>query len=448
MPRLYDCVSFFNELDLLEMRLVELSPVVDRFVIVEATKTHSGQDKPLYYAENSRRFLPWCEKIIHIVVGDMPEGDGRAADRRREMHQRNCILRGLMDAPDDALVLISDCDELPRLTHLPNAIPDGCIAAYDQTLYYYNFNTRATNLRWRGTRAANIADVRALSPHVIRYGLGTPDAHYPRHAVLENAGWHFSYFGGVEKIQQKKQAFLHQELVNDIELDAGVIAARISAGVDVWGRGEQKFTIGPADDLPDAVLAQLDKFSQYFAPGWQPTYHEDWYDGGQAVFMARLAQQVPEGAIVEIGAWEGRSTAILAQKVAPKELHVVDHWKGNIDEGEDHPAAQAARERDVFVSFAENMGKLTAGNYTTTRCGWQEWIERWSDPIAFLHLDAAHDRASVRDCLEAVKPFLVPGAVLCGDDSYSTEVFAGVRDVFPTVVEFGKRLWVVQYGND
>lgn len=45
---IYDCFSFFNELDLLEIRLNVLKDVVDRFVLVEAGETHAGKPKPFY----------------------------------------------------------------------------------------------------------------------------------------------------------------------------------------------------------------------------------------------------------------------------------------------------------------------------------------------------------------------------------------------------------------
>ena len=53
---IYDCFTAFNELELLEIRLHELSPVVDRFVLVEATRTHSNLPKPLYFRDNWSRF--------------------------------------------------------------------------------------------------------------------------------------------------------------------------------------------------------------------------------------------------------------------------------------------------------------------------------------------------------------------------------------------------------
>jgi len=65
---IYDCFSFFNELDLLEIRLHELDPVVDKFVLVEASKTFQGKDKPLFYDENKERYKEFSEKIIHVVV--------------------------------------------------------------------------------------------------------------------------------------------------------------------------------------------------------------------------------------------------------------------------------------------------------------------------------------------------------------------------------------------
>lgn len=46
--KVYDCFTFFNELNLWEIRLSELNDVVDYFVIVEATKT---------FNENQKKFI-------------------------------------------------------------------------------------------------------------------------------------------------------------------------------------------------------------------------------------------------------------------------------------------------------------------------------------------------------------------------------------------------------
>ena len=85
---IYDCFTFFNEFDLLEIRLNELDSVVDKFVLVEATKTFSGKDKPLYFNENKNKFNKFLNKIIHVIVDEYPNLNG---DWVIENHQRNEI---------------------------------------------------------------------------------------------------------------------------------------------------------------------------------------------------------------------------------------------------------------------------------------------------------------------------------------------------------------------
>ena len=70
---IFDCFSFFNELDILEIRLNVLASVVDKFVLVEAVRRHSGEPKELFFEKNKQRFSPFLDKIIHVVVDDEPE---------------------------------------------------------------------------------------------------------------------------------------------------------------------------------------------------------------------------------------------------------------------------------------------------------------------------------------------------------------------------------------
>lgn len=108
---IYDCFTFFNELELLELRLHELAGVVDKFVLVEATQTHTNRPKPLHYQENRARFGAFHGQIIHVVVEDLPVS---ADPWVPENFQRNCIARGLTACRPDDFVLVSDLDEIPR----------------------------------------------------------------------------------------------------------------------------------------------------------------------------------------------------------------------------------------------------------------------------------------------------------------------------------------------
>ncbi len=435
--------------------------MVDRFVLVEATRTHKGDPKPLYYAENRQRYADYNDKIIHIVYGDMPDGDSQAAIWRREIGQRQAIARGLNDVPDDAVVMVSDLDEIPRrevVRYLASGLPDDLIATFDQTLYYGFVNKYCTNMRWSGTRATVASNVRVLTPDGVRWETLKPRSHeYPRHGRIENAGWHLSYFGDAAHIQQKMTSFLHQELVNEENTNLETIERRRLGTDDLWGRSEQQFAFGPASDLPWAMRCDPVKYAQYFHPDWAPSFREDWYGAEQLAVVGHLAQSAPhEGAIVEIGCWEGRSAVCIAQSVAPRTLIAVDHWRGNEDElaakGGDGAqpfvdfGVEAARERDIEATFVRNMEMLTPHNVCVEEKDWREWVNEHPDlPIAFLHLDAAHDYDSVRDCLDAVKPYLIPNAVLCGDDYYGDGVHRAVNDALGAgVQDIGGRLWVWQ----
>ena len=67
---IYDCFTFFNELDILEIRLNTLYDTVDYFVIAEANKTHTGKEKDYVFEKNQARFSNFLDKIIYIKVDD------------------------------------------------------------------------------------------------------------------------------------------------------------------------------------------------------------------------------------------------------------------------------------------------------------------------------------------------------------------------------------------
>jgi beta-1,4-mannosyl-glycoprotein beta-1,4-N-acetylglucosaminyltransferase len=107
----YDCFLFFNELDILEMRLNILSDVVDKFVFVEADRTFSNMKKPLLFEENQTRRSKFLDKIIHIKITDYPEYKDAW---NMEYYQRNKIIDGICCCDLNDIILVSDIDETPN----------------------------------------------------------------------------------------------------------------------------------------------------------------------------------------------------------------------------------------------------------------------------------------------------------------------------------------------
>lgn len=218
---MYDCISFFNELKLLEIRLHELDPVVDFFVISEATATHRGNPKPLYFKENDKLFKPWLHKIRYIIVefpGDLEAqcnaglykedihvhrvSEGLSLDRARERYQRNEVMNGLTDCQDSDTILLCDLDEIPCAKSLEGYHQSHGIRTLNMSSFYYYLNTKVGE--WN--RPAKILPYYMLkqsTPSRIRES-ETP-------SLEGSTGWHYSYMGGAEQVVYKIKSFAHPE---------------------------------------------------------------------------------------------------------------------------------------------------------------------------------------------------------------------------------------------
>lgn len=242
-----DAFLFFNEFDLLDLRLRELAGVVDRFVLVEATRTHSYQPKPLHFADHADRFSDY--PITHVMVDDLP---AHATPMEREIHQRNAIVRGLVDASDDDLVLLSDVDEIPRASAIPTTCHMGQCYTFEQDLYYYTMRHRVRG-RWFGTRLVRVDALRAWTPQTVRHAGGER---------VRGSGWHFSYLGGVEAIQSKLAAFSHQEYNRTQFTDAQAISERVMAGRDLFDRNAVRIDrVEGIDHLPETVKRNPERYA-------------------------------------------------------------------------------------------------------------------------------------------------------------------------------------------
>jgi beta-1,4-mannosyl-glycoprotein beta-1,4-N-acetylglucosaminyltransferase len=248
VPRVFDCFTFFNELDVLEIRLAELDPLVDFFVLVEATRTFTGKPKPLYYADNRQRYERYTHKIIHVVVDDLPLD--APTHWIRESYQRDCIIRGLAQARPDDRILISDCDEIPKPDILRRALSyrglSHRIVAFWCENYIYRLNLRNDDHDHRlGPRLLTMSSLR--SPQKIReMQFRFSKRNYLRPfvgpvvsyrilrrlrtllwpTILWNGSWHFTHMGDVATVNLKIVSDSHAD--EHTEMTEAEFNARLS----------------------------------------------------------------------------------------------------------------------------------------------------------------------------------------------------------------------------
>ena len=269
--KVFDCFTFFNELDLLEFRLEYLNNHVDYFIICESNKTFSGNSKPYNLQENMARFSKWKNKIIYLSIEQSTEGlsfeDVKTYTPTNgpwmlESQQRYALSYANTMISDDDLVMLGDIDEIPDpkvidhykgLTHLiESPVPLSMLFHY----YYMNCQNEGFERWWNGTVLSTGTMFKEINPQ----GLRDRRNHYPNQS---EGGWHFSYLGGVEKIRQKIQSFSHTEFNRpDITSDENIIAA-MEKGLDVLKRPGVSYKFYPLDYYPEDLASMMQKYPQF-----------------------------------------------------------------------------------------------------------------------------------------------------------------------------------------
>ena len=270
--KIIDSFIFYNELTLLKYRLSVLNDYVDKFVLVEATHTHSGDAKPLYYDINKDMFKEFQDKIVHVVVKDFPFQSHVGDDRswKNENFHRNCIKRGIDSLslnPED-LIFTSDLDEIAdpgmlmklrrqELQYDPNNL-NRC----QLDMYYYNLNTKLKD-PWYGLKLISFSAYKMIG--LTFQDMRTWEWTHPVN-IVPNAGWHFSYFGDAKQIQSKLKNFAHQEFNYDRFTNLESIEKNINAGTDILYRdGFELFHIPIKENtrLPPKYDVYLKEYIKY-----------------------------------------------------------------------------------------------------------------------------------------------------------------------------------------
>lgn len=359
--RVWDCFPYAGydpEPDILEIRLHELSDIVDFFVLVEAPVTHSGKPKPLYFQENKARFEKFLDRIIHVVVTDFPPADMTKLGEswKYERHQRDAIARGVSGASDQDIVITSDLDEIPRAETLKTYDPSMGLVGLNLSMhsYWLNMANRETEYAWVKVLPYGLA--KTMTHCQIRYTFG--------HQVLPNGGWHFSYMGGPKEVTQKIESFAHQEYNITRCKEETAILERMAQGIDPHER-TVRYKVEPLDETyPKYVRGNPEKFSPLIKGAAKPVAavespqgedlrtvewnkqvwdsytwpkdgdewdsfaqhtvvpYEKWKDSLTRAFLIPYLGN--RKVVVEIGSGHGRWSEMIASRIRGGKLHLVD----------------------------------------------------------------------------------------------------------------------------
>lgn len=265
MSKIIDSFLFFQELDLLEIRLEYLDEYVDEFVILEACQTFTGKKKLFVFEENRDRFSRYLHKIKYFKVEDFHENyesirmflkNSRSNSHLKvlnileshthyskehihwvlDSYHRECLHIALdRYAVDDDIVLLSDLDEIPSIETFSDAQKERELKkpyVYQQNEFRYFLNYFKDN-EWLGTISSKYKNIREYSFNLLRM-----DSKEMRSIVssdsVKNGGYHFTSCGGVKMIEEKIKSWGHQEFNNSFVLKN--IEKNIQQGKDIFMR--------------------------------------------------------------------------------------------------------------------------------------------------------------------------------------------------------------------
>lgn len=246
---IYDCFLYDNEKHCLEIRGEELKSLDVTHVLIESPFTFTGKSKSLNYWDFAQENHSY--NIRGFLCHNMPN-NGNAWDN--EVYQRNYIMTALefLKAQDDDIVIISDADEIPYAEAVKMYSPNHGVASLSMDLYYYYLNCLSGEDVWRLPKIMTYKQLKSTTPNEVRQ--------YNPEVIIWNAGWHFSYLGGTEAIQNKIRSFSHQELNTEQITDSKYLSGKLNTLEYLWDNTTMK-RVEIDDSFPETVFKNQDKYS-------------------------------------------------------------------------------------------------------------------------------------------------------------------------------------------
>ena len=225
-----------------------------------------------------QEFLP---KITYLVVDDSPI---QATTHERDKFQKNALIKGLKDATDEDVIILSDVDEIPNPKVLKKIIaefnPDKVYHLAQRMFYcFINMEEISGSLlsitgefpgvekkMWLGTKVFGKRSIPKAGIIEMREASTTA----PGAVRVEDGGWHFGYMGSRQerdvgkRIGTKVAAAAHQEYNNADTLAEAM--DKLILGQDIFGRDARFKRVEVDESYPEYLLSHIEEYRYLIMP--------------------------------------------------------------------------------------------------------------------------------------------------------------------------------------
>ena len=263
--KIIDCITFFDNNFMFELRYNILFDKVDYFVVCESDFDHKGNKKGKkfiwkdYYDEKKIKYF--------LNLNPFPKKTNRWEN---QAIQREYLLDYLKFAKPDDYIFFSDPDEIIKPELLNNFILKKKYGIFLHNFYNYKFNLyNSYESPWEGSRVCRKKNLQSID--FMRQKVRSKNINYRFYRIdkekniqiFHDAGWHFNNIMPPEEISLKLQTFAHSEFSSEKYSSVDVIKKKIENKEDLFERGHKYKSVELDQKFPKYILDNKEKFNEF-----------------------------------------------------------------------------------------------------------------------------------------------------------------------------------------
>ena len=267
MPKnkLIDCITFFDNNFMFELRFNILKDFIDFFVVCESKYDHRNNKKKLNF---DKSYLESGKVKYLVLENPFPQ---KTNLWENQAIQREFLLNGLKNfCSDDDYIFFSDPDEIPNPNTLQNFKLNKKYAIFLQKCFNYKFNLfNPYESPWEGTRVCkkiNLKSIDFMRQKVKSKNLKYSFLRFDKEKNIElinDGGWHFNNLMDPNAISIKLKTFAHSEFNYEKFTNPEIIKAKIEKKIDLFDRGHQYKKVNLDTSFPKFIVLNYEKYKSF-----------------------------------------------------------------------------------------------------------------------------------------------------------------------------------------
>ena len=279
---------------MLDLRFNILNKDVHKFIIVESCFSHSGEKKNFNF--NINDYPKFKDKIIYLKIYEEPNNlfkqknelinsyNKRLNSIKRIEQSYDYMMKGVQEAQDDDLIIISDNDEIPNLDSDAFQNTNKNFIIFKQLLFYYKFNLFYELMPWFGSKAckkkylksfSNLRNLKNKKYPFWRLDTYLSNIKETSVEIINDGGWHFTNIKTPEDLYNKMKNFGHHDEFDDSKLTVDDLKKKIANEVVFYdhfadktskNKWQNDYKLKKIENhlLPNYLVQNLNNYKEWF----------------------------------------------------------------------------------------------------------------------------------------------------------------------------------------